>query len=104
DAPRELRNELEVLVPMPAGLGRGDREHAEPLATRLERDDDQRARLHADELLFARSCDLLQRPLQCRPVGRLASAEDLDDMDARWFAIVRERSTSRSLQSCGASR
>jgi hypothetical protein len=64
DAARELRDELEVLVPVPAGLGRGDCEHAEPLAAGLERNDDQRARLHADELLLARSRDLLQRPFQ----------------------------------------
>ena len=47
-APRELGDELEVLVPVPAGLGRGDCEHAEPPAARLERDDHERPRFHPD--------------------------------------------------------
>jgi hypothetical protein len=82
DAPCELRDELEVLVSMPAGLGGRDREHAEPPAARFERNHDQRPRLHADELLLARSRDLLQRLRQCGPVDRLAGAEDLDRRDA----------------------
>ena len=82
DPSRELRDELEVLVPVAAGLGRRDREHAEPPVARLERDDDERARLHAHELLLARSRDLLQRPRHGGPVDRLAGPEDLDDGDA----------------------
>ena len=91
DAPRKLRDELEVLVPVPAGLGRRDREHAEPPVARLERDDDERARLHAHELLLARSRDLLQRPRHGGPVDRLAGAEDLDDGDAPVLRDVVDR-------------
>ena len=43
NAARKLRDQLEVVVSVPAGLGRGDREHAEPPAARLERDHDERA-------------------------------------------------------------
>ena len=82
DAPRELRDELEVLGPMPAGLRRGDREHAEPPAAGLERDDDERARLHVDAVLLAGARHLLQRPGQRRPMDRLPGAKDLDDRDA----------------------
>ena len=82
DAACELRDEHEILVPVPAGLGGGDGEHPEPPAAGLERDDDERARLHPDELLLAGPGDLLQRLRQRRPVNRLASAEGLDDRDA----------------------
>ena len=94
NAARELRDELEVVVSVPAGLGRGDREHAEPPAARLERDDDQRARLHTHELLLARSRDLLQRPREGRLVDRLAAAEDLDDRDPPVRARRRRRRRS----------
>src|ERR1700754_1621890 len=82
DAPSELRDELEVLAPVPSGLGRGDGEDAEPPTAGLQRDDDQRAGLHADDVLLAWPCDLLQRPRQRRAVHRLARAEDLHDRDA----------------------
>ena len=82
DAPRELRDELEVLVPVAAGLGRGDREHTEPRAARFERDDDERAGLHPDELLLTGTRDGLQRSRQRRAVDRVAGTEDLDDGDA----------------------
>ena len=88
DAPRELRDELEVLVPVAPGLGRGDREHAEPRAARFERDDDERAGLHPDELLLTGARDLLQRPRQRRAVDRLAGTEDLDDRDAPVARLV----------------
>ena len=82
DAPCELGDELEVLVPVPPRLGRGDCENAEPPAAGLERDDDERPRLHPDELFLARPRDLLQRPGQRRPVNGLAGAEDLHDRNA----------------------
>src|SRR5205814_4471698 len=82
DPPRELRDEPEVLVAVATGLGRGDREHAEPPAPGLERDHDERAGLHADELLLAWSRDRLQRPLQRGPVNRLPRAEDLGHRNA----------------------
>ena len=82
DPPRELGNQDEVLVPVPSGLRRGNGEHAEPSAARLERDDDERTSLHLHALLLARPRDPPQRPLQGCPVDRLASAEDLDHGDA----------------------
>ena len=56
DSPRELRDELEVLVPVPPGLGRGDCENAKPSAAGVEEGCD--ARVHvgmgdADELGLA---------------------------------------------------
>ena len=89
DPPRKLRDQLEVLVPVPAGLGRGDGEHAEPPAARLERDDDERAGLHAHELLLARPRDLPQRPRRGT---------------ARWIGLpVRKTSTTGMRRCCETS-